>query len=76
MPSSQIADLARQAQEVWRRSKQHEWLWKNDPRFSKLLNPKRIKQAFADPIALKRWQEELKQASLRPIENPTNWVGQ
>ena len=68
MPSNHIEDLARQAQEVWRRSKQHEWLWKNDSRFSKLLSPKRIKQAFADPIALKRWQEEVKAASLRPIE--------
>jgi hypothetical protein len=68
MPSSQIADLARQAQETWKMSKQHEWLWKNDPRFSKLMSPKRIKQAFADPVALKRWREEVKAASLRPIE--------
>jgi hypothetical protein len=68
MPSDQIADLARQAQEVWRRPKEHEWVWRNDPRYFELLTPKRIKQAWADPIALKRWQEEVKRASLKPIE--------
>jgi hypothetical protein len=68
MPSEKIAALAQQAHQVWMMSKRHEWLWKNDPRFSELLNPKRIKQAFADPIALKCWQEELKKASLRPTE--------
>jgi hypothetical protein len=68
LPSVKIAEMAMQAEQAWRISKQHEWLWKNDPRFSKLMSPKRIKQAFAYPIALKHWQEEVKAASLRPIE--------
>jgi hypothetical protein len=68
MSSEEIAALAQQAQQAWRISKHHEWFWKNDPRFSTLMSPKRIKQAFADPIALKHWQEEVKAASLKPIE--------
>jgi hypothetical protein len=68
MPSDKIAEMAKQAEQAWRISKRHEWLWKNDPRFSTLMSPKRIKQAFADPIALKHWQEEVKAASLKPIE--------
>jgi hypothetical protein len=68
LPSDKIAEMAREAEQVYKNSKNLEWLWRNDPRFSKLLNPKRIKQAFVDPIALKRWQEEVKKASLRPIE--------
>jgi hypothetical protein len=68
MPSDKIAEMAKQAKQAWRISKQYEWLWKNDPRFSKLMSPKRIKQAFADPIALKHWQEEVKATSLKPIE--------
>jgi hypothetical protein len=31
----------------------------NDPRFSKILHPKRMKSAFADEIALRQWQSEL-----------------
>ena len=41
---------------------------RNDLRYSHALNPKRIKQAFADPIALKRRQEELIAACFRPTE--------
>jgi hypothetical protein len=41
-------------------SKRHEWYWRNDARFAKILHPKRIRLAFADEIALKRWQSELK----------------
>ena len=51
--------MAKQARKVWLYSKRHEWYWRNDPRFSKILDPKRIKSAFADEIALKRWQSEL-----------------
>jgi hypothetical protein len=58
-PSDQIAELAQQARKVWLFSKRHEWHWRNHPGFSKILHPKRIKLAFADEIALKRWQREL-----------------
>jgi hypothetical protein len=42
-----------------RKAESDQWYWRNDPRFSKILDPKRIKLAFADEIALKRWQSEL-----------------
>jgi hypothetical protein len=58
-PSDKIAELATKAREVCLLSKRHEWYWCNDPRFSKILDPKRIKLAFADEIALKRWHGEL-----------------
>ena len=59
LPSDKIAEMAKQARDVYIRSKEHEWLWRNDARFSKILDPKRMKTAFADEIALKRWQREL-----------------
>ena len=59
LPSDKIAEMAKQARDNWICSKNLEWLWRNDPRFSKVLNPKRIKSAFADEIALKRWRGEL-----------------
>ena len=70
LPSDKIAEMAKQAREVCLFSKRHEWHWLNHPRFSKILDPKRIKLAFADEIALKRWQRELNaiilQASIKP----------
>ena len=50
LPSDKIAEMAKQARDVCIASKKHEWLWRNDPRFSEILNPKRIKSAFADEI--------------------------
>ncbi len=58
-PSDKIAEMAKQARKVCLFSKRHEWYWRSDPRFSKILDPKRIKLAFADEIGLKRWQSEL-----------------
>ena len=68
MTPEQIADLAKQAQEAWTASKHYEWAWKNNPRYAELLNPSRIKKAFADKIALKRWQEQVKAVSLQPSD--------
>jgi hypothetical protein len=59
LPSDKIAKLAEEAREVRLLSKRHEWYWLNDPRFSEILDPKRIKLAFADEIALKHWKSEL-----------------
>jgi hypothetical protein len=58
-PSDEIAEMAEKARKVCLNSKRHEWYWRNDPRFKKILDPKRIKLAFADEIALERWQSEL-----------------
>jgi hypothetical protein len=58
LPSDKIAEMAKQARKVCLFSKRHDWYWRNDPRFSKILDPKRIKLAFADEIALKQWQSE------------------
>ena len=37
LPSDKIAEMAKEAEQVWRDSKKLEWLWKHDPRFSNLL---------------------------------------
>ena len=50
-PSDEIAEMAKQARKVCLYSKRHEWYWRNDPRFSKILDPKRMKLAFADEDA-------------------------
>jgi hypothetical protein len=59
LPSDKIAEMAKQARDAWIASKQLERLWRSDPPFSKILSPKRIRLAFADEIALKRWRCEL-----------------
>jgi hypothetical protein len=59
LPSDKIAELVQQARKVWLFSKRNEWRWRNDPHFSEILDPKRIKLAFADEIALKQWHREL-----------------
>ena len=59
LPSYEIAELAQHARKVWLYSKRHEWHWRHHPSFSKILDPKRIKLAFANEIALKQWQSEL-----------------
>jgi hypothetical protein len=69
-PSDKIAEMALQARDVCILSKKHEWYWRNDPRFSKILDPKRMKTAFADEIALKRWQSELNAIILQAAANP------
>ena len=75
LPSDKIAEMAKQAREVCIASKKLEWLWRNDPRFSKILNPKRIKLAFADQIMLKLWQRELNAIIVRGAEKPLNGCG-
>ena len=70
LPSDKIADMAKEARKVCLFSKRHEWYWRNDPRFSKILDPKRIRLAFADEIALKRWQGELNTIILQARANP------
>jgi hypothetical protein len=57
--SDQIAELATQAEIAKRNSLRLKEIAESDPRFSEVLDPKRIKSAFADEIALKRWQSEL-----------------
>jgi len=70
MPAEQIADLARTAFGAYLGSKQLERLLQNDPRFSEILNRKRIRSAFADEIALKRWQSELNAIILQATAKP------
>jgi hypothetical protein len=57
--SDQIAELALQAEIAKRNSLRLKEIAESDRRFSSVLNPKRIKAAFADEIALKHWQREL-----------------
>jgi hypothetical protein len=59
LPSDKIAEMAKQSREVCLLSQRHEWYWRNDARFAKVLHPKRIKLAFADQIMLRLWQREL-----------------
>jgi hypothetical protein len=70
LPSDKIVELAEEARKVYLYSKRHEWHWRNDPRFSKILHPKRIKLAFADEIALKRWHSELNAIILQVTGKP------
>jgi hypothetical protein len=58
LPSDKIAEMAWQARDVCIASKKLQWLWRNDPRFSEGLDPKRIKSAFADKAASQRWQRD------------------
>jgi hypothetical protein len=57
--SDKIENMARTAYRAFLGSKQLESFWRNDRRFSEILNPTRIKSAFTDEISLKRWQREL-----------------
>jgi hypothetical protein len=59
LPSDEIAELARKARDICMASKKLEWLWRNDSRFSDILDPKQIKSAFADEDSRGRWQREL-----------------
>ncbi len=59
LPSEKIADMAKQARDACMASRKLEWLWRNDPRFSEILNPKRIKLAFADQIMLRTLAERI-----------------
>jgi hypothetical protein len=65
LPSEQIAEMAKQAKEVRYSSKRFEHLWREDPRYKQVLDPKRIRAAFADHIMLKLWQEEIRAVSMR-----------
>ena len=72
--SDAITEMAEQARDACMASRRLEWYWRNDPRFSKILDPKRMKTAFADEIALKRWRSELNaiivQAAVKPPMGP------
>jgi hypothetical protein len=71
LPSEQIAEMAKQAKEVRDSSKRLEHLWQHDPRYKRVLDPKRIRAAFADHIMLNRWKEEVKAAGMRPLPTPS-----
>jgi hypothetical protein len=71
LPSDKIAEMAEAARKVCLYSKRLEWHWRNHPRFSKILHPKRIKLALADEIELKRWQSELNAIILQATKTPT-----
>jgi hypothetical protein len=68
--SEKIAGMAKDALAVWKVSKQLEWLWRHDPRYKTVLDPKRIRAAFADHVMLKRWQEEVRAAGMRSLPTP------
>jgi hypothetical protein len=70
LPSDKIAEMAKQAREVCIASRKLERLWRNDPRFSKILDPKRIKLAFADKIMLRLWQRELNALIVQGADKP------
>ena len=70
LPSDAIAEMAENARKVCLYSKRHEWYWRNDPRFSKILDPKRIKLAFDDETTLKRWRHELNAIIIQGAVNP------
>lgn len=70
LPSDDIKYLAEQAKLGFRLSKQVEYLWKNDPRFAEVFHPKRIKTAFSDRLRYKFFLEEIRAASMTPLDKP------
>jgi hypothetical protein len=70
LPSEQIAEMAKEALAVWKVSKRLEWLWRHDPHYKQILDPKRIRAAFADHIMLKLRKEEVKAAGMRSLPTP------
>lgn len=75
LPSEKIAEMARQALEVMQSWQRIKWLYENDPRYSEVLKPKRIKAALVDKIALKCWREEVRRASIRKLVEPKKLLG-
>jgi hypothetical protein len=69
-PSDAIAEMAEKARDACMASRRLEWHWRNDPRFSKILDPKRMKAAFADEIALKQWRSELNAIIIQAAADP------
>jgi hypothetical protein len=70
LPSDEIAEMAKQSRDACMASRRFEWLWRHDLRFSKILDPKRMKIAFADETALKRWRHELNAIIIQGAVNP------
>jgi hypothetical protein len=70
LASDKIAEMAKDVRAICIRSKKLEWLWQNDPRFSEILDPKRIKSAFVDKGAQARWRAELDGIILRATAKP------
>jgi hypothetical protein len=68
--SEKIAGMAKDALAARKVSKQLEWLWRHDPRYKQVLDPKRIRAAFADHISLKRWKDQVRGASMRSLDIP------
>jgi hypothetical protein len=64
VPSKQIAQMATEAEACWKNWRRLTFLSQSDPRFSEVLKPKRIKAAFVDEPALKRWRDEVERASM------------
>ncbi len=75
LPSEQIAEMARQTQIICKASKHLEWLWQHDPRYKQVLDPKRIRAAFVDQISLKRWQKQVRDASISSLDAPMGSQG-
>jgi hypothetical protein len=50
LPSEKIAEMAKEALAVWKASKQVEWLWRHDPRYKQVLDPKRSKSSFCPGV--------------------------
>lgn len=69
--SEKIASMAKDAVALSKASKQLEWLWRHDPRYRRILDPKRIRAAFADHIMLKLWQDEVRATTMRSLPTPS-----
>ncbi len=64
LSSEKIAALTVQARALKEMSMQMERLWREDPRYKIVFDPKRIRAAFADEISAKRWRDEVKAVSI------------
>lgn len=64
LPSDQIARLAEQAEELARQSSALKSLRENDPRFAKVLHPKRLRRGLRDGIAQNALLKEIRAATM------------
>jgi hypothetical protein len=66
LPSEEISRLADQAELVLGYSRQLRQLWKSDPRFKNVLNPKRVREGLRDQPSLNNWKREIAAAAGKP----------
>jgi len=66
LSSEEISQLADQAELVLGYSRKIQQLWKSDPRFRNVLNPRRVREGLRDQPSLNNWKREIAVAARKP----------